>query len=960
MKNTDGSTFRKKTLLILMMIGFIFFSAGFSMADTVTYTYTFEKPDVIVHADGKASIYLKGSAYSTSQVGAPILPVAVSRLFVPEGDNIEGVEVVYGEMVYLDGEYTVAHAISPRPLSQAGSYAEEPPDPQIYESSDQWPTEKMKRFSDQWLHGARIVTTSFYPVRYFPEKKTLCYATHVSVIVSTASQSQKTLSDARPMRALPKDMKRIKTAIDNGEAIDAYISGQPIIAPITDDAHQYLIITTEDLSDAFITLQTYRQSEDGGNFSVHIETVESIDAGQTGQDLPEKIRNFIIDSYLNHGTEFVVLGGDADGPLTSQAVPFRGCYATVSSTTDTNIPSDYYYACLDGDWNGNGNALWGEATDGIDGQDIDWMAEVAVGRIPADDTTEALTAIGKIIAYETDGDSPYRALLMGEQLDSNPTWGGNYMDYVYEGMGSIPIDMLYDRDLSSAWLYSDAIDSLSSNAYNAVFHLGHANVTYCLRLINAYLDSIDNTTLFFLYSQGCYANSIDNRNSSGSYGATDSIGEDFVVRNDSNAFSWIGNSRYGWYAPYYVQYASNLAHRKFADAIYQEDITQIGLANNRSKDNLDYSQGVYRWIAFEVNLMGDPATPLNTGCDPDMLTLSITTPAQGFQSRINESIQINANVANSCGESVLDAQVTATITNGEESDSVALLDDGNHDNGLAGDGNYGASWNPSVCGPTTILVTAEKTGCSSADDSVSGTVFEEGNATIAHWKMDEQSWDGSVDQVIDTGAGQNHGTAYGGATTVEGKFNNAGTFDGVNDKVQVPHSSEIEFGTGSFSICLWVKASSQQVWSSSTILDKDYSYHTSGLYRIALSDGYPRFQVQGSTSYEITAATRITDDSWYHIACVRDSEDLKIRIYVNGKEDATALDETVLQNTNSGFPLSFGSPTLPSPSQGDVLMYKGLIDDVRLYDIALSEDEILALFENRKNVLTWLPILLLN
>ena len=95
--------------------------------------------------------------------------------------------------------------------------------------------------------------------------------------------------------------------------------------------------------------------------------------GTENHDNADKIRDFIRDSYLHHGTRWVLLGGDP------AVVPVRGVYVSTYSGTETNLPSDLYYACLDGTWNGDGDGYWGEATDGGSGGDIDLTAEVYVG-----------------------------------------------------------------------------------------------------------------------------------------------------------------------------------------------------------------------------------------------------------------------------------------------------------------------------------------------------------------------------------------------------------------------------------------------------------------------------------------------------------------------------------------------------------------------------------------------------
>ena len=69
-----------------------------------------------------------------------------------------------------------------------------------------------------------------------------------------------------------------------------------------------------------------------------------------------------------------VVGGDP------AVVPVRGVYVQAGGVTETDLPTDEYYACLNGPWNGNGDSNWGEANDGAGGGDIDLTAQVYVGR----------------------------------------------------------------------------------------------------------------------------------------------------------------------------------------------------------------------------------------------------------------------------------------------------------------------------------------------------------------------------------------------------------------------------------------------------------------------------------------------------------------------------------------------------------------------------------------------------
>ena len=102
--------------------------------------------------------------------------------------------------------------------------------------------------------------------------------------------------------------------------------------------------------------------------------------------------------------------------------------ANGGTETDT-LPSDLYYQCLDGTFNGNNNQYWGEPDDGPNGQDVDLYAEVAIGRVAAETPQEVSNWLGKVAVYEADcanGSAQYvrSALFVGEHLGF-----GGVLDY---------------------------------------------------------------------------------------------------------------------------------------------------------------------------------------------------------------------------------------------------------------------------------------------------------------------------------------------------------------------------------------------------------------------------------------------------------------------------------------------------------------------------------------------------
>ena len=251
-------------------------------------------------------------------------------------------------------------------------------------------------------------------------------------------------------------------------------------APLAAPADQAVV-------EELVLLAAHRASVDG--FTTHVATIESVLSGYPGRDNAEKLRSFVVDGYSNHGTRYLVLGGDAD------LVPARGCYARAEvSYEDDTIPTDLYFGALDGDWNGDGDSRWGEVED-----DVDLLAEVAVGRIAAGNATEAQRQVAKVISYETWSAAPFYTLLVGEQADA-VTWGGDMLDYVYLQMAGSPYDTLYERD--GYWTASDLLSYFNSGTMNVVNHMGHANESWVMKLEPSDAAGLANVNPFFIYSQG--------------------------------------------------------------------------------------------------------------------------------------------------------------------------------------------------------------------------------------------------------------------------------------------------------------------------------------------------------------------------------------------------------------------------------------------------------------------------
>lgn len=363
-------------------------------------------------------------------------------------------------------------------------------------------------------------------------------------------------------------------------------------------------MTRQALLEAFQPLVDLKESD---GLTVHVETVENILANSPGRDAAEKLRTFIRQAYTNWGIEYVLLGGDI------ATVPYRSAHGRCANQ-DGVLPTDLYFACLDGTWNRNNDARWGEPTDGDDGGDVDLLAEVYVDRAPVDTPAQASVFVAKVIASETTGSlRPFAALCAGEFLGSPGAHGGAALDPLLPplGNGSFGVAWLDDRPQDAAvWTAAEGLAALN-RAPQLVFHHGHADETTVMRCSASSLGTLVNPTPFLLYSAGCDAGAFDNTFWS------DCVGEALMQQSTGGAFAAILNSREGWFDARDPQRYSGEFQRRFLDELLTAGNTAPGRAHQLAKQamvGLVETAGdmPYRWCYFDLVFFGDPHAPIST------------------------------------------------------------------------------------------------------------------------------------------------------------------------------------------------------------------------------------------------------------------------------------------------------------------------------------------------------------
>ncbi len=276
--------------------------------------------------------------------------------------------------------------------------------------------------------------------------------------------------------------------IVNGSATVVLHGGATIFLSQQPD---YVIITISELEHAVASLKTWKEFL---GYSVEIVTKSWISSNYQGRDIQEQIRNFLVDKYDEWGIEYVLIVGSRN------AIPMRTCYPIPQEYEDTVVETDYYYADLSGNWNADGDDYFGEYED----DDVDFIPEVFIGRIPSDSQDKVKCICQNIIKFESDNSVwKKNALLLGsiiyyENLEAfNWTYersdGATLMEEcrldIFEPNGFSCVRM-YEQEGIRPSTYECEYPLTRSNAisewtkgYRIVNILGHANNRYITRFI---------------------------------------------------------------------------------------------------------------------------------------------------------------------------------------------------------------------------------------------------------------------------------------------------------------------------------------------------------------------------------------------------------------------------------------------------------------------------------------------
>jgi prepilin-type N-terminal cleavage/methylation domain-containing protein len=226
---------------------------------------------------------------------------------------------------------------------------------------------------------------------------------------------------------------------------------------------------------------------------------------------------------------------------------------------------------------------------------------------------------------------------------------------------------------------------------------------------------------------------------------------------------------------------------------------------------------------------------------------------------------------------------------------------------------------------------------------------------VGYWPMDEGSGTTAQDQSGSGNAGSWSGTQTGtsGYYSVGQVGPWAGTFNSTNDYVVIP-PDDSRFGTGSsgiFTYSFWIKSSSYSgsILSRRNPCNNDAYFNiTAGGNTIKLSS----FSNIDSSSCSYTSGNVLTANQWNHVVITRQwGVASTTKLYVNGIQDTFTLvgSDSSIEPNYTGLKEYIGAQESISTCFGPVTnFFNGLIDDVRIYNRALSAAEVQAIYNAEK------------
>jgi hypothetical protein len=391
---------------------------------------------------------------------------------------------------------------------------------------------------------------------------------------------------------------------------------------------EYLIVTDRRHQAEYERLASFKRSL---GVTASVALIDSVMAAYPGVDAAEKLRSYLKEFY-QAGGRYLLLGGDQT-LIPTRYLVYYNCVVAPTSRYEL-LPSDLYYADLSGEWDKDGDHIWGEPN-----QDApDLYPEILVGRVPLKDSSAVARYIDKLIQYYRKpgkGDCAYlnrHLFFCSDEMRDYPE-GGQHGAIAKALPDAIEVDTSWGVEYPSGDdpnpSNPDGFSSLAriDDGYGIINIIAHGRVdgfvvksaNYLGRPVSyilstpqsggngSLLNLAPNGRTSFYYSLSCDVGGYDLDTLYG-----DSVDYSFVEKllaaESSGAIGMVANTRWGWV------YSSYLLQESFMEKLFAEAQNSPARAMY-----LSWLEHTYlRDIIYGQNYYGDPALTLYRAAPQDI------------------------------------------------------------------------------------------------------------------------------------------------------------------------------------------------------------------------------------------------------------------------------------------------------------------------------------------------------
>ncbi len=406
---------------------------------------------------------------------------------------------------------------------------------------------------------------------------------------------------------------------------DMNVQPRQPVGQVHELAKKLLILTRDKFRDA---LNDYINAKKEEGYEVKIVSLEEIP--HTGRDVPESIRDYLMQEKENNRLDYLLIVGDtdhddfADGVLDQIVdkdweIPMRYVsvegkpysereneYQDLEGKYDTIFPTDNYYANFSGTWDNDGDGIFGEA--GAMNDEFDFKADVYVGRWPVQTEEELRVIITTTLEKEVP-EIPVYSIFDGKYC--TPYYSDEERERTLDGTvrGSLPevrdvkVHVCYGDEGGDMAYYinednADIVKSVSHGWLHGIVTYGYEGAHYGYDF-NYSSEGIDKPPIYLAYA--CYVGAIDRNGNP----ADDEMNDVFAERKlkDGSLAAIIAatashaDEMFDFLNDAYLEYHYNVGEALFE---YKERNYYEGNLSDKEKGN---------YLMF--NLFGDPTMQIS-------------------------------------------------------------------------------------------------------------------------------------------------------------------------------------------------------------------------------------------------------------------------------------------------------------------------------------------------------------